>query len=313
MARVTYVKRAQQRYETKPVIDPATGKQKVVPVLRKDGSPKMTKSKAGRPGRPVVMRVTEADKSRPKPNYHCEKCGTEITVGSPYKWIKPKSGPYGGRMRVRCMTCPNWRPSETTSSAALSVLYGAQEAADDALGDWDANDGADALREILTNLAEGVREAAEVYEESASNMEDGFGHETSLSAELREKAEALNSAADDIEGNADDIEDFDEDEATQEAESEVDQVDEEAIRAEIVADWDDIEDDHEHTVVCGTSGAEHYLCTYNEREASIAEAIEGAKAEREAEVSSAVEEKREEWADEQRSKVEDAISQAEAY
>lgn len=192
-------------------------------------------------------------------------------------YAKPKSGPYGG---------PNWRPSETTGSAALSVLYGAQEAARDALDAWDPVDGREALSEILTTLAEGVREAAEVYEESASSMEDGFGHETSLSAELREKADALNSAAYEIEFAAYDIEEFDESEAEHEADVEVAQVDEDAVRAETVTDWD---------------------------EAAIAEAIEEAKADREAEVQEAVDQKRDEWADEQRSKVEDAISQAEAY
>jgi hypothetical protein len=220
VARVTHVKRAQQRYETKPVIDPETGQQKIIALTKKDGSPKTTKK-----GRPVVVRATEADKTRPLPMPKCEKCGKVIEVGTPYKWVKPKSGPYGGRQRNRCAGCPSWKPSELTGSAALSTLYGAQEAAEDALAAWDPEDGVDALAEILTTLAEGVREAAEVYEESANNMEDGFGHETYQSAELREKAEELNGQADTVESAADDLEEFDEDAAKTEVEDEVDRDD----------------------------------------------------------------------------------------
>jgi hypothetical protein len=221
MARITYVKSAQQRYETVPVIDPATGQQKQTPVISKrTGEQKVTKN-----GRPVFLRVTEVDKTRPKPNIVCEKCGTEIEPGMPYKHITPKSGPYGGRQRNRCMPCPTWRPSETTGSQHLAAIYGAQEAAEDSLAEWEADQGVDALSEILTALAEGLGEAVESYNESADNIEDGFGHETSMSAELREKAESVESAASDIESAADELEEFDEDTATDEAEGEIDEVD----------------------------------------------------------------------------------------
>lgn len=138
MARVTYVKKAQQRYEMVPVIDPETGQQKVTPVMGRNGEQKT--SKRG----PVFMRVTEADKSKPLPNLKCEKCGIEIKPGG------------------------------------------------------------------------------EVYRESAQNMEDGFGHETYQSAELNEKADALESAADEIESAALDLEEFDEDAARQEVLAEAD-------------------------------------------------------------------------------------------
>jgi hypothetical protein len=303
MARITYVKSAQQRYETVPVIDPATGQQKQTPVISKrTGEQKVTKN-----GRPVFLRVTEVDKTRPKPNIVCEKCGTEIEPGMPYKHITPKSGPYGGRQRNRCMPCPTWRPSETTGSQHLAAIYGAQEAAEDSLAEWEADQGVDALSEILTALAEGLGEAVESYNESADNIEDGFGHETSMSAELREKAESVESAASDIESAADELEEFDEDAATDEAEGEIDEVDEDEIRADVENDWGDQIDDHDHSVVCGSSGSEHYLCSYNEREEAVAEAIKAAHAERAAEVEQAVTDKRDEWADEQRTIVEDAI------
>ena len=216
MARVTYVKKAQPRFKTVPVIDPETGKQKVIPLLKKDGTPKVTKS-----GREIVRRLTVEDKNQPLPNLKCGKCSKEIKPGDPYKWVKPKSGPYGGTKRVRCAECPTWRPSELTGSSALSTLYAAQEDASDALGQWDRESKED-LESILEALAEGVRDAGNVYRESADNMESGFGHSTYQSDELNEKADALEGAADEIENYASDLEDWDEDEARSEvlAESE---------------------------------------------------------------------------------------------
>lgn len=211
MARVTYVKRAQARFKTVPDVDPVTGEQKTITVLGRDGQPKRT-----RRGDVIVRRLTVEDKSQPLPNLKCEKCSTEIKPGDPYKWVKPKSGPYGGRKRTRCAACPNWRSSELTSSPALSTLYAAQETFADDLA---AAETAEDVKAALEALAEGVREAGEVYRESASNIEDGFGHSTYQSEELNEKADALESAADEIE-NAD-VEDFDEDAARSDVEAEI--------------------------------------------------------------------------------------------
>lgn len=202
MARVTYVKAARQRYEMVPVLD-ADGNPVRLPVLKKDGTPK-----TDRRGKPITRRHTVVNLAKPLPNLKCGKCGEEIKVGDPYKWVKPKSGPYGGSKRYRCQTCPVWRPSELTSSSALAEVYAAQETAEDAVAEWDRED-ADALRAILEDLAEGIRSGAQVYEESADNMESGFGHETTQSEELREKAEMLNGSADEIEAKAEEIEDFD--------------------------------------------------------------------------------------------------------
>lgn len=280
MARVTIVKRAQQRYATKPVIDPATGEQKIVPVMSRSGQQKVTKR-----GKPVVKRVTENDKERPLPNRSCGKCGQEIKVGDPYKWVKPKSGPYGGTMRVRCIKCPSWRPSELTGSAALSALYGAQEAAEDEISNWDRED-ISGLESLLEDLASGIREAAEVYEESAQNMEDGFGHETYLSEELREKAQTLNDQADEVESAKDDLEEFDEDDARSEVEDEV--------FTEYLAEFD-----------ADTIGD---ATTY----ADAVTSVEGFDVEvYESRVEDAIATKKDEWADEQQGKAEDAMSNVE--
>lgn len=207
MARITYVKQAQQRYKTVPVIDPETGKQKVTPVMKTvrvrndDGTittsqvPKTTKS-----GRAVTMRVTVADKSQPLPNRTCDKCRTEITVGSPYKHISPKSGPYGGRTMYRCGSCPGWRVWEYSNSLSARIAeieHNATDAANDATD-------AEGVRDALRAAAESIRELAEEKRESAQSIEDGFGHSTSMSEELADQADQLESWADDVEASADD-------------------------------------------------------------------------------------------------------------
>lgn len=274
MARVTHVKKAQQRYATKPVLD-EDGNQKVVAVLRKDGTPKTTKH-----GREITRRVTVADKARPLANLKCEKCGKEIAVGDPYKHISPKSGPYGGRQRNRCEACPMWRPSETTGSAALAEVYGAQEAASDAISEWDGN--TDDLRSILDDAAEGLRSGAEVWRESASNIEDGFGHPTYQSEELNERADTLDSSADEL-ANVD-LEEWDEDAARSEVEADV--------LAEYLGEIDD-----NGLGVAGVSTVEDAITEVPDFDAEVYESR----------VTDAIEEKKNEWADEQREAADSAI------
>ena len=103
------------------------------------------------------------------------------------------------------MECPAWRPSELTSSPHLATLYGAQEALSDALADLsldpqdvDESTATDEITALAETFAEGVREAAEGYRESAQAIEDGFGHSTYVSEELEQKADDLDSWADDF-------------------------------------------------------------------------------------------------------------------
>lgn len=199
MARVTHVKSAQQRYKTVPVLND-DGTPKIVPVLRRDGTPKRTKT-----GREVTMRVTIEDKSQPLPNRTCDKCGTEIKPGMPYKWVKTKTT-YGGTKRVRCATCPTWTQSELSTSKMAGV-YAAQEEFSDFIGSWNPDDGIDAVRDALNNCAEQVRSVGEEYRESASNIEEGFGHPTYMSEELEQKADELESWADEIEQAVDSVDD----------------------------------------------------------------------------------------------------------
>ena len=190
MARVTHVKKAQQRFKTVPVIDPETGKQKVTPVMGRNGQQKV--SKRG----PVFLRVTMADKSQPLPNRTCGKCHQEIKVGDPYKHISPKSGPYGGRTLYRCAACPTWNVWEYSSSLSARTA----EISHDFWNDQDSWEDQDGVQDSLNNAAERVREIAEEKREGASNIEDGFGHSTYQSDELNDIADQLDSWADDIEG-----------------------------------------------------------------------------------------------------------------
>lgn len=188
MPKVNHVKRAQQRYATKPVIDPATGEQKVTPMFNsRTGEPKLTKH-----GRPVVLRITERDLERPLPMPKCDapECtqpSREIAVGASYKWIEPS----GQRIRNRHATCPTWKQWEYSSSLSARIA----QIQDEGPGDFES---AEDAQEWASNKAQEIRDLAEEKRESASNIEDGFGHATSQSDELNETADNLESWADEM-------------------------------------------------------------------------------------------------------------------
>jgi hypothetical protein len=189
MARTTYVKAAQQRFATIPKLD-ENGVQIISPVLDRDGKPKTDKH-----GRKVVRRATVADKTRPLPNYTCDRCHQEIPVGAPYKWIKPKSGPYGGRLLTRCDLCPTWHVWDYSSSLSARTAQIAHEGREQI----EQAEDAEGVSSALSEIAERVRELAEEKRESAANIEEGFGHSTSSSEELESIADDLEAWADDIE------------------------------------------------------------------------------------------------------------------
>jgi len=189
MARVTHVKRAQQRHETVPVIDPETQEPKRTPVMR-DGEQRVTKR-----GKPIFMTVTAEDRTKPKPLYDCDFCRKPIEIGTPYKHITPKSGPYGGRKRTRHESCPTWQVWEYSSSLSARTAQIAFEF-ENALSNVETPDD---VQSCLDDAAASVREIAEEKRESASNIEDGFGHPTSASEELEQVADDLDGWADEIE------------------------------------------------------------------------------------------------------------------
>lgn len=192
MARVTVVKRAQQRYEMVPVIDEATGQQKRVPIMNtRTGKPKTDKR-----GREVTIGLTVRDYNKPKPMPRCgyEGCkheSREIKVGESYKWIEP----HGRGVMTRHADCPTWNVWEYSSSlsARIAEIQGTNDVPDDLAEPSDATS-------WLEDVAQQIRDLAEEKRESASNIEEGFGHETEQSAELNDIADQLESWADDLEG-----------------------------------------------------------------------------------------------------------------
>jgi hypothetical protein len=182
MARVTHVKRAQQRYRTKPVLD-ENGEQKQTPVMNSRGEQKTTKG-----GRPVFFRITERDLEHPLPLLRCDHCGKDIELGTPYKWIQP----HGRGQMSRHAGCPTWNVWEYSNSLSARI---AQIQA----GDPDSPESPEDITSWLEEKAGEIRELAEEKRESASNIEDGFGHATYQSDELNDIAEQLDSWADEVE------------------------------------------------------------------------------------------------------------------
>jgi hypothetical protein len=185
MPRVTHVQTAQQRYERVPVLDEATGQPKVVPVNR------TTKH-----GRAVTMAVTADDKSKPLPPHTCGYCHQPIEVGSPYKHISPKSGPYGGRTLRRHESCPTWQVWDYSNSLSAQLARIGHDFASAISGATEPSE----VESALSEAADAAREIAEAKREAAQNIEDGFQHPTEQSEELNQLADDLDSWADEIEG-----------------------------------------------------------------------------------------------------------------
>ena len=66
----------------------------------------------------------------------------------------------------------------------MAGVYAAQEAWEDAIADVESQED---VEQALSDLGDAIEEVAEEYGESADNIEDGFGHETYVSEDLREK------------------------------------------------------------------------------------------------------------------------------
>jgi hypothetical protein len=186
MARVTFVKAAQQRYKTVPVLDSEGN-----PVYREVALSRATKS--GKTS--YRQRVTVEDRNQPLPPEKCDfpGCGKDILPGQAYKWIKPKSGPYGGRKRSRHAEHDSWREweySNSLSARIAQICYNVETA------EWETKED---VEQILASAAEEIRELAEEKRESAESIESGFNHPTVVSEELSQMADDLDAWADEVE------------------------------------------------------------------------------------------------------------------
>jgi len=137
----------------------------------------------------------------------CERCSDLIPIGTGYKWVKPRRHrAAAGRKRIRCLTCPGWTAAELTSSEVLRIIYEAQATIETAAYEGDVpTDPTDceAFTEALTGLgdefAEAIREAVDIRNDAADNIEEGFGHPTVQSDDLRAEGDQIEQWADEME------------------------------------------------------------------------------------------------------------------
>lgn len=148
---------------------------------------------------PKIIHVKSAHRPRAGKSYQqCEECGKEILPRMPYKHVTVMTGPRSSHKRVRCNDCPTWQPWDLSNALWARLAQITHEFSNELSSCEDE----DSIRDLLNITAEAVREIAEEKRESASNIEDGFGHPTSLSEELEGVADELETWADEIE-NAD--------------------------------------------------------------------------------------------------------------
>lgn len=125
-------------------------------------------------------------KARPK----CGSCSNVIEVGQPYYWWANRIG----RSSSKHFRCEGHRPkpSEMAGSQYQQASLAAQEEVTDALGSDDLSDLSAALEGVADTIES---DCAEALRQSAENIEEGFGHATSQSDELRERADAFDEWA----------------------------------------------------------------------------------------------------------------------
>jgi hypothetical protein len=138
-----------------------------------------------------MARITHVKAARKQ--YACDYCRLPIMPSDPYKHVSPRPGPFTrGRTRRRHASCPTWTPGELSFSRMAPIL--------DAQREWDisACETVEDVQEKARAFADVVNEVAVGYEESAENMESGFGHATGISDDLKQKANDLQAWGDSI-------------------------------------------------------------------------------------------------------------------
>lgn len=185
MPTVQHVKKARQRYAMIPVIDPETGKPKVIET-----------NKTTRSGKVITRKVTERDLEHPLPPRKCDapNCPVEdriIAVGTPFKYIAIKMQ-YGGRELYRHESCPTWQPHEYSSALWARVQQVQNDQAVDPSG-WESQEDADSARD---EAAAAAQELVDEKQESLDNMPDGLRD----ASELNDTVANLESWVSEIEG-----------------------------------------------------------------------------------------------------------------
>lgn len=186
MPKITHVKRAQPRFETKPVLDPE-GRPVKIPLTNSDGSPKMTRAKGGRPARPMFITKTVRDLENPKPLPRCDYPGCpdpQIKAGQAYKHMKVKLT-YGGRVYNRHEEHPNWQVWEYRSSTS-SMVARVQHDHDPSDADWESVEDAEGARD------EAKADAEALFEEKSENLQN-LPDALQETGDLYEQVQALES------------------------------------------------------------------------------------------------------------------------
>ena len=150
-----------------------------------------------------MAKVVTVQKARAsKKTRKCRRCGHEIQAGEPYKYVRQRVG-YTRRGTLKLNFCGEHYPKGSElASGRRAQLMGIQDAI--AEGIQAATD-TDSISSMLTDAASSAEEMAGEYEESVSNIEEGFGHPISMSEEMQEKADAFNEWASVLENAANEI------------------------------------------------------------------------------------------------------------
>ncbi len=167
-----------------------------------------------------MSRITTVASARKRKDdrdpYVCYSCHEPIAEGTAYAWTQPSR--YSARINWHA-TCPTPPGSMMEANEKRAAAMAAFENAYDSLDEIRSTDhGVDtnvdtteddatvaeqvveSIKSVLGQCAEEVREAAELWRESASNIEDGFGHPTSMSEEFEGYADEVEGIADEAEG-----------------------------------------------------------------------------------------------------------------
>lgn len=155
----------------------------------------------------------------------CSHCGGKIKVGDGYRWWANRApGSRGGYRRIRCMRSECTPTTAEMTPGRRGQWLGMQEGFERQLDDCETI-------EDVQNAAESIADEIEgfggEFVESADNMEEGFGHATYQSDELRERGEAIQAVAEEMRELYYD-----------EPEDEPEAFDEDAARAEVVAEME---------------------------------------------------------------------------
>jgi len=118
----------------------------------------------------------------------------------------------------------------------------------------------EAWESLAEALGDQIEECAELYEESASNIEDGFGHEVPMSEELREKADMVREWADEVRQAVSNVDPYDEADAIAE------------VKEELADELEGL-DEEEAEEMIGEAVAEKYTTWLDEMAEAISEAL----------------------------------------